>query len=103
MITLVEIANRLKDKVDYNFNSEDEKKRWEPIRATDYVVPSFNITESQAKGAKAKLRMKLSKVLAFIDSVKHKRFKDGCTVMPISVTNKDNLIKACHNFRLLNY
>ena len=35
--------------------------------------------------------MKLSKVLAFIDSVKHKRFKDGCTVMPISVTNKDNL------------
>ncbi len=91
MITLVEIANRLKDKVDYDFNSEDERKRWEPIRATDYVVPSFNITESQAKGAKAKLRMKLSKVLAFIDSVKHKRFKDGCTIMPISVTNKDNL------------
>ena len=88
---LVEIANRLNDKVDYDFNSEEDEKRWEPIRATDYVVPLFSITESSAKGAKAKLRTKLSKILTFIDSVKHKRFKDGCTIMPISVTNKDNL------------
>jgi hypothetical protein len=51
----------------------------------------FNIVESKAKGADAKLRAKLSKVLTFIDSVKHKRFKDGCTIMPVSVSNKDNL------------
>ena len=54
-------------------------------------MPDFIIKESKAKGAETKLKNKLSKVLAFIDSVKHKRFKAGCTVMPISVTNKENL------------
>ena len=90
MITLEEIASRLKDdNEEYGFN--DDKPKWAPKRADIYTLPIFSITESQAKGAGAKLRTKLSKVLAFIDSVKHKRFKDGCTIMPISVTNKVNL------------
>ena len=89
MISVVEIASRLVDKKEYDFSAK--KEGWEPRRAEDYVLPAFHITESKTKGAEAKLRTKLSKVLAFIDSVKHKRFKDGCTVMPISVTNKDNL------------
>ena len=91
MISVVEIANRLIDKGDYDFGFDDNRSKWEPKRADNYVLPVFNITESKAKGAEAKLRTKLSKVLAFIDSVKHKRFKDGCTIMPISSTNKDNL------------
>ena len=78
MITVVEIANRLVDKKEYDFKTN--KESWEPRRADDYVLPEFNTTESKAKGAEAKLRTKLSKVLAFIDSVKHKRFKDGCRV-----------------------
>ena len=89
MITLEEIAVRLKDKSDYDFTAK--KISWEPQRADDYVLPAFVIRESQAKGAEAKLRTKLSKVLAFVDCVKHKRFKTGCTIMPISVTSKDNL------------
>lgn len=89
MITLEEIASRLVDKKDYDFSVN--KSTWAPKRAERYVLPVFNITESKAKGAESKLRTKLSKVLAFIDSVKHKRFKDGCTIMPISVTNKENL------------
>ena len=90
MITLEEIASRLKDdNEEYGF--DDDKSKWEPKRADIYALPVFSISESQAKGAGAKLRTKLSKVLAFIDSVKHKRFKDGCTIMPISVTNKVNL------------
>ena len=28
MITLVEIANRLKEKVEYDFDSEEQKKKW---------------------------------------------------------------------------
>lgn len=92
MISVVEIANRLVDKVDYNFAFYDNNRnKWEPRRADYYVLPVFHITESKAKVAEAKLRTKLSKVLAFIDTVKHKRFKDGCTIMPISSTNKDNL------------
>ena len=89
MITLEEIASRLKDKSSYDFTVN--KERWEPKRADTYVLPEFNIKESQAKGAETKLRNKLSKVLAFIDLVKYKRFKTGCTIVPISVTNKDNL------------
>ena len=89
MITLEEIAGRLIDKKDYDFTTN--RTSWEPQRADDYVLPAFVIKESTAKGAEAKLRTKLSKVLAFIDLVKHKRFKSGCTIMPISVTAKDNL------------
>ena len=89
MISVVEIASRLVDRKEYEFSVN--KANWEPKRAESYTLPAFHITESKAKGAEAKLRTKLSKVLAFIDTVKHKRFKDGCTIMPISVTNKDNL------------
>lgn len=89
MITLEEIAGRLKDKADYTFTAN--KMSWEPQKVNNYVLPTFTIKESSAKGAETKLKNKLSKVLAFIDSVKHKRFKTGCTIMPISVTNKDNL------------
>ncbi len=91
MISLEEIASRLTDKADYDFGFDDNRNKWEPRQADSYISPVFHITESKAKGAEAKLRTKLSKVLAFIDSVKHKRFKDGCTIMPISSTNKDNL------------
>lgn len=89
MITLEEIVGRIKDKTDYTFTTN--KMNWEPQRLETYVTPEFIIKESKVKGAETKLKNKLSKVLAFIDSVKHKRFKSGCTVMPISVTNKDNL------------
>ena len=89
MITLEEIASRLTERKDYDFTTN--RTSWEPQRADDHVLPAFVIKESTAKGAEAKLRTKLSKVLAFIDSVKHKRFKTGCTIMPISVTARDNL------------
>ena len=89
MITLEEISSRLIDRKDYDFTVT--KETWEPQRADDYVLPAFTIKESKAKGAEAKLRNKLSKVLTFIDFVEHKRFKTGCTIIPISVTNKDNL------------
>ena len=89
MISLEEIARRLIDRKDYSFTVN--KYNWEPKLANPYILPTFSIKESKAKGAETKLKNKLSKVLAFIDSVKHKRFKTGCTIMPISVTNKENL------------
>lgn len=89
MITLEEISSRLIDRKDYDFTVT--KETWEPQRADDYVLPAFTIKESKAKGAETKLKNKLSKVLTFIDFVEHKRFKTGCTIIPISVTNKDNL------------
>ena len=87
MITLVEIANRVKTRDD-----EDRKARWRPETIDDYVVPEFKIYESTAKGAKTLLRKKLSKVLAFVNSIRNKRAKEGCTIMPISVTSRANLM-----------
>ena len=89
MITLEEIAGRLKDSKDYDFTIN--RLDWKPQGVEAYNTPKFNIKESKAKGAETKLRNKLGKVLAFINSMKYIRIKEGCTLMPISVTNKENL------------
>ena len=89
MTVIEEIVSRLKDKTEYSFNVN--KESWQPVRLEEYELPEFNISVSQAKGAGGKLKNKLSKVLAFIDCVKHKRYKEGCTVIPISTTSKDYL------------
>ena len=89
MITIEEISERLKDKKDYDFNAT--KESFMPITTSDYVVPIFHIKESSANGAELRLIDKLSKVLAFIDSVKHRRSSTECTIMSISVTSKTNL------------
>ena len=89
MTVLEEITLRLKDKVEYSFSAI--KESWQPVRAEEYELPEFKIIESTAKGAAGKLKTKLSKVLTFIDSVKHKRYKEGCTIMPISCTSKENI------------
>ena len=89
MVTLEEIAGRLRDRKDYDFATN--RMDWEPQKVDGYILPEFVIKKSTAKGAEAKLKTKLSKVLAFVDLVKYKRFKTGCTIMPISVTAKDNL------------
>lgn len=87
MITLTEIAERINMR-----NDEDRKASWSPETIDDYIVPEFKVDESTAKGAKTTLRKKLSKVLAFVNSVKNKRAKVGCTIMPISVTSRANLM-----------
>ena len=97
MITLEEISGRLeKKKIAFEKGSpkhsgSGRESNWKPTTIDSYVTPSFNIKESSAKGAPAKLKTKLSKVLAFIDSIKHLRANEGCTILPISVTNRDNL------------
>ena len=97
MITLEEISGRLeKKKIAFEKGSPKQSgagrgSGWKPTTIDSYVTPSFNIKESSAKGAATKLKTKLSKVLAFIDSIKHLRANEGCTILPISVTNSDNL------------
>ena len=88
MITVEQISERLKDKKDYDFSPIKESLM--PITTDDYVVPTFHIQESNVNGAEFKLTDKLSKVLAFIDSVKHRRSSTECTIMSISVTSKVN-------------
>ena len=85
MITLQEIAGRLESKPEDN-----RKTAWNPETVDDYTLPEFNIYESTAKGAKTLLKKKLSKVLAFVNSVRSMRAEEGCTIMPISVTSRAN-------------
>jgi len=55
---------------------------------SDYSVPDFVLPDSKAKGATAKRNKILSKVLAFIELNKCRRFNDIATIMPIPQTNK---------------
>jgi len=66
----------------------DDTFEWRPIALNEYTVPEFSIKESDAPGAYAKLKEKMSKVLAFIKLNEHRRFSDCCTIMPIPTTSK---------------
>jgi hypothetical protein len=76
----------------YNTLQNDNKAKIEiaytfkPLRPTKQVsFNSFNIPETRKQ---KNLKEQLSKVLAFIDLNKQKRFSSGVTVMPIATTNK---------------
>lgn len=69
--------NKAKIKIAYTFK---------PLRPTKEVsFTKFNIPQTSKQ---ASLKGQLSKVLAFIDLNKQRRFSDGLTVMPIATTNK---------------
>lgn len=78
------------EEVILNENIDEEILKFKPIRCEEYVLPKFEIYESSAKGAESKRRLKLSKVLTFIKSVQKKRYKDGCTIIPIATTSEAN-------------
>ena len=69
--------NKAKIKIAYTF------KPTRPAKNVSFV--SFNIPKTHKQ---ASLKGQLSKVLAFIDLNKQRRFSDGLTVMPIATTNK---------------
>ena len=92
MLTYQEIvANIDEDKHIYGYITKKYEEDWEPIRCISYKLPEFKApTYSNEKGAKGKWKKKLSKVYAFIQSVQHKRYSNGCTIMPISTRNRIN-------------
>ena len=94
MISFADIADRLAEKKDKygSYRTEKFEEDWKPERCTDFIVPQFiPPTYSNAKGAKAKWRDKLTNIYTFIKSVQHKRYKDGCTIVSIPTTSKVNL------------
>ncbi len=91
MLTLLDIANRLGDDDDLDFHNSKDEYHWRPLTTDNYTVPDFCIDVSNAKGAKGKFNNSLSKVLAFVNNIKHRRSKTKCTIMTIPVKNKTNL------------
>lgn len=94
-MNIIEIARQIELKEKFG-KSKKADIDWKPEECIDYTLPKFTIPESNAKGYSAKIKKKLSKVLAFIDYVKVMRLSHGCTIMPISCTNK-TLISICGN------
>ncbi|MCM1439782.1 MAG: hypothetical protein NC131_11375 [Roseburia sp.] len=92
MITYQEIvANIDKEKHIYGDITKKYEEDWEPVRCVKYTLPDFKApVYSNAKGAKGKWAKQLSKIYAFIRSVQHKRYNEGCTIMPISSRNSTN-------------
>lgn len=79
-------------------NAEKGMKRmevfdWKPVKADEYELPEFVVPETRKKKIQ---RERFGKVLAFIDVVRHKRYSEGCTIMPIPTTSK-KLISICGN------
>lgn len=77
-------------------NTEKGMKRmevfdWKPVKADKYELPEFVVPETRKKKTQ---RERFGKVLAFIDVVRHKRYSEGCTIMPIPTTSK-KLISIC--------
>lgn len=68
----------------------DNEGEWKPARVEEYIVPELNLPEKLTKPT----RNFLSKVLTFIYSVRPLRYKDACTIMPISGTSK-KMIGIC--------
>ena len=87
--------DKLQDKLERDFSENSEEVQsslldnWKPYLIKDYSLPEFNMP-SNTYGAP--MREKLSKILTFIDFAQRKRFKEGCTVMPIPTTSRQNLM-----------
>lgn len=95
-IDVVEIARQIELKGSRcNFKNENKGIDWRPIKVESYTVPPFVIPDSQKRG---ETRKRLSKVLAFIELIKQKRYKDACTIIPIPEKDK-RLISICGSQR----
>ena len=70
----------------------NKEEHWKPYEIKDFTLPEFQIPVKKSNNAKASLYKQLSKVLAFVDFTKRKRAGQGCTVMPIPTTSRQNLM-----------
>lgn len=70
----------------------DMMDSWKPFAIKDCVVPEFKIPVRKSNNYELAKREQLSRILTFIDFVKRKRSKTGCTIMPIPTTSSQNLL-----------
>lgn len=90
--------DKLEDKMDF-ISADDPAElhssmldNWKPYHIDDCVIPEFQIPVKKSNNYEASKREMLSKVLTFIDFAQRKRHKDGCTIMPIPTTSRQNLM-----------
>ena len=89
------VKDKLQDKVERNLSENVEEVQsslldnWKPYLIKDLPLPEFYMP-SNTYGAP--MREMLGKILAFVDFTQRKRFKEGCTAMPIPTTSRQNLM-----------
>lgn len=97
-ISIDEKEDKQQDKLDRALedNTEDVQcsmlDNWKPYRIMDYVLPEFKIPVKKSNNYEFAKREMLSKILTFIDFAQRKRYKEGCTAMPIPSTSRQNLL-----------
>ena len=69
-----------------------QQDRWKPFKLEGEVPPKFNIPVNKSNNCDSYNRDRLSRVLRFIEFTRRKRFKEGCTVIPIPTTSRQNLL-----------
>lgn len=91
-------VNKEDKKIERTLNENTKEKggvsldNWRPCELHDVPVPEFNIPVKSSNNYEVYKREQLSKILTFIDFVKRKRLKSGCTAMPIPTTSRLNLM-----------
>lgn len=87
--------DKLQDKMDWDLSENPEEVQsalldnWKPYLIKDCPPPKFKMP-SNTYGTP--MREMLSKILTFVDFAQRKRFKEGCTAMPIPTTSRQNLM-----------
>ena len=65
---------------------------WRPYEIKDFILPEFKIPVKKSHNYETYKRKELSKILTLIDYIKRKRYKTGCTALPIPTTSRLNLM-----------
>lgn len=106
MITLEELLKRagegeksfkfdkfvIAEEDDVEGTKQSKLDRWKPYEIKGAVTPEFKIPIKKSNNSDLATRDMLSKVLTFILFTQHRRYKTGCTAMPIPTTSRQNLM-----------
>lgn len=90
--------DKTQEKTDRIFeeNSDEIKSElldtWKPFQIEFDVLPEFKIPVRRSNNYESTKRETLSKILTFVENTQRKRYKEGCTVIPIPQTSKQNLM-----------
>ena len=90
--------DKLQDKLDLVLEDDPDEVQselmdnWKPYLIENSKPPKFEIPQKKSNNFETYKRSELSRILTFIEFAQRKRFKGGCTVMPIPTTSRKNLM-----------
>ena len=95
---LEEDEDKIQEKTDRFFeeNSDEIKSElfdtWKPFQIEFNILPEFKPLERKSNNFGTSKIDRMSRILTFVENTQRKRYKEGCTVIPIPQTSKQNLM-----------